>query len=505
MRMVIAVIVMVVALGVHASDEGTLAQAERDGVVLASGAGTTCGLRSDGTVFCFGVGWPFQKEGSQLASRFKSIQSGFWKPCGITLEGSVACLGGGLQSVSSFPDAGKLKSISAGMFHSCAITEEGAVLCVGTDFVNSLKSPIPSDRFISISSGAAHTCGIKEDKTVSCFGEGAEDYQIMFPKEVKFKSISSGANHTCGLKENGSLLCFGREVGKVAIETPLDIKFRSIASGTFHVCGIREDGRLHCFGDALKDQRKDFPHGVKFKSISAGGDSTCGVTDDGKLLCFGNDQWSQRTGMPSDDFSTYPVLAFESLHEGLMNLSRYVYPEKVGFIESIAAIADTLPPPVAEDPFSSLGFELASARLLAFNYLEPFLADIETEVMESKVLPRYRTELEKWNALAEVITTSDIAFSDQSYSVSLSYLVVALTACAPLESEGDESAELTALITSLGEIKASGEMRVGDVLDQLDNHAELINRLTESPATKGFAGVIHKVRGYLAAQVRESR
>jgi len=507
MKYLVLVCVAVIGLSAIANDEATRIQADEDGIALTVGWKHAVGIRDDGTLIIFGATEEGQRKDFPVGVRFKSISAGGYHTCGVKEDGTLLCFGNEESDQrKDFPEGIRFRSISAGGYHTCGIREDGTLLCFGSEEFSQRRDFPEGVRFKSISAGDLHTCGVREDGTLLWFGSSEKYNQRKdFPGGVRFRSISAGGYHTCGIREDGTLLCFGRDAEDQRKDFPEGVRFKAISAGGFHACGAREDGTLLCFGRDADDQRKDFAEGVRFRSMSAGGNRTCGVTEMGTIRCFGRDKYGERNDMPSEEFVAYPSLKFDSFESGLLKLSKYVYPEKKGFVTSVAITSGLVPAPEDHGVFSSVGYKRASARLLAFNYLEPFLTDIETEVVESKVLPAYRSELSKWNAVADVEELSDIFFSDQSYRVSQEYLIAALQACGPLESDSEMSAELAVLITSLGEIKASGLVRVGDVLWLLDEHSELVSHLTASSATKGFAGVIQKVRGYLSAQVRESK
>jgi len=504
MTRVITVLFLVLGFSANAFNEATSEQAELDGIALTSGLYHTCGIKVDGTLICFGGDGDDQRKDFPEGVRFKSVSSGYYHTCGIKEDGALLCFGEDKDDQrKDFPEGVRFKSVSVGGFHACGVREDGTLLCFGQDR-NGQRRDFPHGvRFKSVSAGKNHTCGIKEDGELHCFGQDDHQQRKDFPTSVRFKSVSAGGYHTCGVKEDGELLCFGGNEYDQRKDFPQGMRFKSISTGCYHTCGVEEEeGTLLCFGQDRNGQRRDFPHGVQFKSLSAGRNHTCGIKEDGTLLCFGNERSDQRKGMPTEEFPGYAVLAFKSFEKGLLKLSRYVYPEKVEFVKTLSQVVETVPSPSQEGPFSALGYKQSSARLLAFNYLEPFLSAIETEAVESKVLPRYRSELTKWNGLAGVTQSSEIFFSDQSYSVSLDYLIAALRACEPLEWDEGKHFELTQLLTCLGEIKASGVVRVGDVLLELDSHDDLLNDLKRSSATKGFLGVTEQVCRYLSAHRR---
>jgi len=491
-------VLLLTGVSIYPSDEATLAQAENDGVAVSCGSNHSIGMKGDGRLVFYGMSLFGQRRDFPDGVEFMSVSAGKDSACGIKRDGTLQCFGNPAEDqLKDFPVEVQFTSISSGLWHTCGIRVDGTLQCFGQDIRDQRKDFPEGVRFKSISSGHFHTCGIKIDGTLQCFGREDADQRKDFPAGVKFKSISAGGHHTCGIREDDTLLCFGFDERSQRKNLPRGLKFQSLSTGGDHTCGIMEDGALMCFGNDSHGQRMDFPEGVRFKSISAGQRHTCGIDEDGRVLCFGGRSLGQRNGVSSEEFPGAPILNFASFEKGLLRLARYVYPEKKAFVEAIAQATHRQSPTSSKSDLEG--------RLLGFGYLEPFLMDIETEVIESYVLPRYWSELAVSKEKAGVVRISDIAFSDRSYSVSLDYLIASLQACAPLESDEVKHSEMNQLLTSLGEIKASGVVRVVDVLLELDSHEALLNSLRQSSATKGFAGVIEQVRGYLSAQIRDSK
>ena len=63
---------------------------------------------------------------------FVSVSAGHTHTCGIRTNGSVACWGLGLDGQASPPD-GAFTSVSAGALHTCGVRTDGSVECWGRD------------------------------------------------------------------------------------------------------------------------------------------------------------------------------------------------------------------------------------------------------------------------------------------------------------------------------------------------------------------------------------
>ena len=105
---------------------------------ISAGLNYTCGLKSDGTAACWGVG--YYGETTPPSGLFTQLSAGFWHTCGVRNGGTVACWGTGTTNSGSYPNYGQ------------AIP--------------------PAGPFIQVSAGYVHTCGVKSDGTVACWGAG---------------------------------------------------------------------------------------------------------------------------------------------------------------------------------------------------------------------------------------------------------------------------------------------------------------------------------------------
>ena len=135
---------------------------------------------------------------------FTSVIAGKRHTCGVKTDGSVVCWGSNSYGVAT-PPQGRFSSVSAGSFHTCGVSEDGSVACWGDD--EDGESTPPQGRFSSVSAGRDHTCGVKEDGSVACWGD--DENSQATPPQGRFSSVSAGGDHTCGVKEDGSVACWG--------------------------------------------------------------------------------------------------------------------------------------------------------------------------------------------------------------------------------------------------------------------------------------------------------
>ena len=244
-------------------------------VSVSAGYDHTCGVKTSGTVAC----WGNDAFTTTPTGSFTSVSSGNIHSCGVRTSGSVVCWP--VHGISA-PPAGFFTSISVGASHTCAVKRNGTVVCWGKDF--SGKATPPSGSFASVSSGHAHTCGLKTSGSVVCWGN--DEYRKATPPAGSFTSVSSGHGHTCGLKINGSVVCWGFGVfGKAAAPAG---SFTSVSAGAGHTCGVKNDGLVVCWGNDFSGQATP-PVGA-FTSVSAGFYYTCGMKTGGSVVCWGSNE-----------------------------------------------------------------------------------------------------------------------------------------------------------------------------------------------------------------------
>jgi len=187
-------------------------------VSISVGYNHVCGIRTDGRIVCWGAnhhGQSYPPDGTfvdagvgygngESTSAFASVSAGGWHTCGIRTDGTVNCWGDNSYGQTSVP-GGTFLSISTGFAYTCGIRTDGTVNCWGGNAFG--ETNVPSGKFVSVSAGGWHTCGIRTDGTVSCWGDNS--YSQTSVPGGKFISVSAGRNHTCGIRTDGTVSCWG--------------------------------------------------------------------------------------------------------------------------------------------------------------------------------------------------------------------------------------------------------------------------------------------------------
>ena len=102
-----------------------------------------------------------------------SVSAGAGYACGIRTDGSVACWGDDRFSQGTLPE-GDFASVSAGIdslgaSYACGVRTDGSVACWGDDYAG--EATPPEVRFTSVSAGVRHICGVRTDGSAACWGD----------------------------------------------------------------------------------------------------------------------------------------------------------------------------------------------------------------------------------------------------------------------------------------------------------------------------------------------
>ena len=281
-----------------------------EGIQFASvdaGSGHSCALQTDGSASCWGSNLYGQlgdgtKEDRWLPERVSGSQEfvsvsarGRDHSCGLTTDGSLYCwgwnyygqIGDGTTTdrLSPTPIAGGISfdRLSVGGLHTCGLTPDGTAYCWGRNQAGQLGDSTTTTRhvptsvagglaFQSISAGTAGTCAITTSSTTYCWGYSFGSFPQVVPGGLEFKSISAGFFHACGVTVNGEAYCWGgNSAGQIGDGTtggsvggekdprPVagELSFTTISAGQFHTCGVTADERGYCWGDNSSGQLGD--------------------------------------------------------------------------------------------------------------------------------------------------------------------------------------------------------------------------------------------------------
>ena len=248
---------------------------------VSAGDRHTCGVRTDGSVACWGHDGG--GESTPPDGEFVSVSAGSGYTCGVRIGGTVECWS---LVEDGLPDE-PLVSVSNGRFHTCGVRTDGSVACWGDDSME--QATPPEGEFVSASAGNSHTCGVRTDGSVACWGDDSLGQAT--PPEGRFVSVSAGGVHTCGVRPDGSVECWGWD--NPVKFTPLGGSFASVSSGATHACAVMTDGTVGCWGAGTSWGGKIRPPSGPFARVSAGESHTCGVRRDGSVECWGSDEYGQ--------------------------------------------------------------------------------------------------------------------------------------------------------------------------------------------------------------------
>ena len=283
-------------------------------VQITAGGEHTCGMRSDGSVDCWG-----SNEYGQLKApkdeQFSTIIAGPIHTCGLREDGSAYCWGDtelpgaaipgwptATIPVTFPPEDEQLLGVSIEFRRSCGLRNDGSLVCWNRE---ETYQPLGTELFKDISSGSFLT-GLRMDGSAVSY---VTNTNFDVPEE-EFVAIESGSSHACGLRSDGIALCWGHNSAG-AVSPVAEGPFSAIAVGGHHSCGLRLDGTAACWGadaerleqrTAIRASRLDrmrnnpptaAPEGERFTSIAAGALHTCGVRLDGGISCWGDDERGQ--------------------------------------------------------------------------------------------------------------------------------------------------------------------------------------------------------------------
>ncbi len=268
---------------------------------IISKAYSSCALRVDGSVLCWGDNKLTSLKSYKENEPFLAISSGFNHICGIKSNKKGFCWGSKTLSKYNIPENfGTIEDLSLSAEHTCVINRNSLkAKCWGDNEYGQTSIPNDLGQVKKISTGIFHNCALKADKTVRCWGW---DYfgQTDIPVDVEgVKELHSTSAYNCVIKENNQVQCWG-DNRDGQCDVPEDLgEVNEIALGGKHTCAITKNDALVCWGkkdryEALVDKK------LYVKSVSAGFDHTCVITDEENLVqCSGTEE-KHTTAVPSE-------------------------------------------------------------------------------------------------------------------------------------------------------------------------------------------------------------
>ena len=292
-------------------------------VQVAVGKESTCAIRSDSSLWCWG--------GNSYGQLLLSGTSNRLTPVAVAgaVWGRVAC----------------------GQSHTCAVSNQATLSCWGNNGSGQLgaatassagvQTDVPGGPWQSVATGVYQTCAIAQDTTLWCWGDNTNGQlgtgntnSSAVPVQVTGQGwiqFSTNYLHTCAVKNDGTLWCWGINANLQAgtssqfpwspVQVGSEADWTQVTTGLYHSCAVKTDGTLWCWGGNFSGQLGNdsiavLPTaqtsdpvqvtGTTWKSVSAGQSHTCAIMADGTLWCWGGNN-SGQLGDSSQDSKSTPV------------------------------------------------------------------------------------------------------------------------------------------------------------------------------------------------------
>ena len=282
---------------------------------VSSGGEFTVAIRSDGTLWAWGVNDSGQlgqgnTENSNIPqqigtdSNWQSIKAGQWHVLATKTDGTLWAWGSngwgqlGLNSrepnitspVQVFTDK-DWQNIAAGTFHSLAMKSNGTLgawgarsdgrLGTNDNSVGINRFPVQvgsDDNWSNIAAGESHTLAIRTDGTLWAWGnndsgklgDGTESDRYIPVKigtDTNWQAVSAGYFHSIGLKSDGTIWSWGLDAFSnllgdngetikrlVPGKVGSDNDWQSVVASDGHVLAIKNNGTLWGWGSNIRGQ-----------------------------------------------------------------------------------------------------------------------------------------------------------------------------------------------------------------------------------------------------------
>ncbi|MBI5511833.1 MAG: hypothetical protein HY903_24015 [Deltaproteobacteria bacterium] len=263
---------------------------------VAAGGRSSCGVRADGTVACWG--WSSSGLNGGPAGRVwqKVRMSERWDSpslCGLTQDFQVRCWGAGFTDQSMLERSSGVSDVCVGGSHACVVRTGGASVCVPSWTFGDLygESLAPSGAFTKIACGEHHTCAIVTDGSIACWGLNHLG-QTVAPTTGSYVGIAARLHTTCAIRDDATLVCWGDEDARHLTSGVPAGAYKAVTVGHGFACAIRvSDDNVVCWGDGAASVQ---PTGA-YSLIDAGIYHMCGIATDHSAACWGADNYGQAT------------------------------------------------------------------------------------------------------------------------------------------------------------------------------------------------------------------
>ncbi len=270
---------------------GECSDAAQNYIWVSGDYGQKCALRGDGKALC----WIDQVLRETPDDVFVSLSNGEDAACGIKTDGTLRCWGY-LIDTEAWRDFGA----PTGSFSQidvwrrgqqrvgCGILSDTSSLSCWDDDGNELDGPLaaPSGSFLDVSLEEDLACAVASDGNVICWG----DSQLIAPPAVQATKVSISDGRSCALDSSGIAHCWRLLEGGYEFSLP-NIAFEDVDLSGFALrvrqragagCARTPSGTIQCFDEyGLLGPPEPGPL-LQFSG-------QCGVLENGQIRCWGAD------------------------------------------------------------------------------------------------------------------------------------------------------------------------------------------------------------------------
>ena len=246
-------------------------------------------------------------QATPLPGAFRSISAGAVQTCGIRTNGTIGCWGGWANNpTAAIPAGNNWVSVKSNYNRACALNTSNELICFGEQVSPQQVLGSAPVRDFSLSSYLG-VCALRPDNTIVCgnlnptgFSDDCTTAEWGTLPTGTFSAIESASNcGGCALRTDGTTSCWG---GASTLGS-LGITASFISGNAFtgpSLCGIDAEGTLACVGRTSGGVPADGPTGI-FTPY------TCRTSTDGEVTDWVGDGchplqhgWSSACGCSSD-------------------------------------------------------------------------------------------------------------------------------------------------------------------------------------------------------------
>lgn len=324
---------------------------------VASGAFHSCAIQTDGSLWCWGdneYGRLGLDPGAELEvlrpqrvgdKTWTEIGAGFWHTCGIRDDGTLWCWGNNAngqlgdttrvnRDVPTQVGDLRWKSLGVGDFTTCAIRDDDSLWCWGLNIVGQVGDGTVTERtaptnvggtrkWTSVSASTAHACAVTVEGEMWCWGTGPfggptstmQGVPGLVESGHAWTAVATMIGTICGIS-GGQVLCWGsNDHGQLGDGTLTDRPAAApVASGIGNfvrlgarvntVCAISADGVMACWGENRRGQiGSDLAAPVQLTPFELDGTwrrgapslhHACAIDSSNHLFCTGGNGSGQR-------------------------------------------------------------------------------------------------------------------------------------------------------------------------------------------------------------------